>query len=619
MCIDCSLAEQPNKTEKSIETVDHTKFEDIDQSSEFKNKSGSKIDSWPFYLAVCSGLIFLILILLIAVILRDPLPEFNQFLIRVVLSVAAAGFGAAIPGFLELDLPLWQKGMLHAGGALSLFAIIYLINPPGIKNSNDINGNSNTSKKKNDDNLEEGDIEFQNRQIEIDKVTDVYCPEHLLINSPMGYGKSKLLTRAISILTEKTWYCIYVCLDDKDTQYTIKDISNIIFNKIGISEKDYDNLTNAESFGIHASRYIKQVLDAKKINNCALILDSAEYLSQEMAEQFSAFFLTIKNQFKIYDNSHRLRLIVSGRYISSRWLNYNLPISYGNIDLTPFDFSVVRNTVECFYNNCNTNGETISFNHKQDFASHLMFFTGGHPKCMSKILINDCRLPINIVTSKKQNYYNDIVKPVVDNIIKNINDDLKDIFYKISPIRCFNTQMLKYFIDKELILWEGSEYLLEDTFNQSYLVVKMDGFLRDDITRRLLVIYLIETDLECFLKVCENAIQFYKLRLNDPYSNRPDIIAVELLFQLLQYNHYVNNNAKETIKETLPEIFSCFKMRSEPNELYGTFLYILKNDWEFIFTYNYLLKEEMYNENQPFNQLLKNIERLIDDNDEVKE
>ena len=88
--------------------------------------------NWHIYIASICGLVFLIFILYVAVFIREPLPAFNQYLIRVILGVAAAGVGASIPGFLDLTLPLWQKGLIHAGGGLGLFVIIYMVNPPEI-------------------------------------------------------------------------------------------------------------------------------------------------------------------------------------------------------------------------------------------------------------------------------------------------------------------------------------------------------------------------------------------------------------------------------------------------------------------------------------------------------
>jgi hypothetical protein len=70
--------------------------------------------------------------ILLAIALFVPVvTAFQEFVFRVVLSLAAAGIGASIPGFLNLhfDLP---AGSIEAGGALALFALSYAVNPPAL-------------------------------------------------------------------------------------------------------------------------------------------------------------------------------------------------------------------------------------------------------------------------------------------------------------------------------------------------------------------------------------------------------------------------------------------------------------------------------------------------------
>ena len=96
--------------------------------------SASKPPAWVLVVSVVSGLAFLILLLAIAVWISHP-TSFQIFIFRVVLGLAAAAFGATIPGFLRIDLPLWGKGLISATGALALFVLVYLVNPPALVDS----------------------------------------------------------------------------------------------------------------------------------------------------------------------------------------------------------------------------------------------------------------------------------------------------------------------------------------------------------------------------------------------------------------------------------------------------------------------------------------------------
>lgn len=62
--------------------------------------------------------------------IKVPNPsEFQIWVFRVVLSMGGAFFGAALPGFIELDGKFGEV-MIRAGGAIVFFLILYLINPP---------------------------------------------------------------------------------------------------------------------------------------------------------------------------------------------------------------------------------------------------------------------------------------------------------------------------------------------------------------------------------------------------------------------------------------------------------------------------------------------------------
>ena len=78
-------------------------------------------------LAFSFGVIFVTFILIIAWI--DPNPSgFSYTVYRIVLSLAAAGVGAVIPGFITVRAGTW----IRAGGAVALFVIVYFFGPAAI-------------------------------------------------------------------------------------------------------------------------------------------------------------------------------------------------------------------------------------------------------------------------------------------------------------------------------------------------------------------------------------------------------------------------------------------------------------------------------------------------------
>lgn len=73
-------------------------------------------------------LVLLAAVLTLVVLIPHQTVE-QRFYIRIAMGLAAAGVAALIPGFLELEAR-WLRNVLRAGGALAVFVIIYMFNPP---------------------------------------------------------------------------------------------------------------------------------------------------------------------------------------------------------------------------------------------------------------------------------------------------------------------------------------------------------------------------------------------------------------------------------------------------------------------------------------------------------
>jgi tetratricopeptide (TPR) repeat protein len=78
------------------------------------------------------GVVFLIVVLAVALFVKAPSP-FAAFVFRVTLALAAGGVVAFLPGFIHFEIPK----LLRAGGAIAVLAVIYMINPPSLIQSDD--------------------------------------------------------------------------------------------------------------------------------------------------------------------------------------------------------------------------------------------------------------------------------------------------------------------------------------------------------------------------------------------------------------------------------------------------------------------------------------------------
>jgi hypothetical protein len=206
---------------------------------------------------------------------------------------------------------------------------------------------------------------------------------------------------------------------------------------------------------------------------------------------------------------------------------------------------------------------------------------------------------------QQDQHYEAIIAPVVNDVRRNIPENLDNIFDTLSVVRYFNSRFLRHLMDDRLIRWQKSEIELEDELTRTHLVTRSHSFLHDAITQRLLSIRLRKFDPDYFLMICKASIDFYENSLQDSGINRPDILAVELLFQKLQFVHYDHLGDKDEILNAVPEVLEKLVNGRDPREMIRSCIDLLKDDWEFSFLFNYLMRDGVYDNESPYNELIE--------------
>lgn len=82
-------------------------------------------ENWQKLVAVGCGVLFVAVMLVVAIAVPNPTAT-QWFIFRVVLALASAGIGAVLPGLIVVNVPK----LVRAGGAIALFVLVYLWNPP---------------------------------------------------------------------------------------------------------------------------------------------------------------------------------------------------------------------------------------------------------------------------------------------------------------------------------------------------------------------------------------------------------------------------------------------------------------------------------------------------------
>ena len=93
----------------------------------------NKTPKWQLITILIVGLLFSMIILALAVFIPNP-TNTQFFIFRGIFSVSLAAIAAVIPGLLNVE-SRFQSFSIKATGAIAVFIIVWLLNPPAIINS----------------------------------------------------------------------------------------------------------------------------------------------------------------------------------------------------------------------------------------------------------------------------------------------------------------------------------------------------------------------------------------------------------------------------------------------------------------------------------------------------
>jgi hypothetical protein len=95
-----------------------------------KDTVEKKMAVWEKITLGIAGATSLVVLLVIAIVFPQP-TAFQVFIFRTILAFAGAAAAAVIPGALHVEGTV-KNLTIRAGGAIAVFVIIYLLNPPAL-------------------------------------------------------------------------------------------------------------------------------------------------------------------------------------------------------------------------------------------------------------------------------------------------------------------------------------------------------------------------------------------------------------------------------------------------------------------------------------------------------
>jgi hypothetical protein len=163
-----------------------------------------------------SGAVLLLLVLAV-VLFKEKMTDTTFWVVRLVATLGAAGFGALIPGYLKIEGAGWK-----AGGAVAFGAMAYFFNPPPIDGTHHIQ-DINVHGIVYVDGKAQPNVDVKGNEIAQQSNTDIY-------------GKFRF-----TVAEDKLPAAITFGIQYKQTDSTLRDIDTTIrFSKEEFSKPDFE-------------------------------------------------------------------------------------------------------------------------------------------------------------------------------------------------------------------------------------------------------------------------------------------------------------------------------------------------------------------------------------------
>ncbi len=464
-------------------------------------------------------------------------------------------------------------------------------------------------------------IAFTNRKVEWERVVLHPNSQYYLFDGPAGYGKTALLNKLEEEFRRRGWHCAYISLE---TSSTFPEIAQCLHKALKIQ------------FKLHTDPYrtgleLGSAMAAQQNNQAglALLFDVDHIPTSKLQSTLSTLLeifvpgvweaLNADSEF-FQDTPDNFRVVIAGRYLAPQIDDLNLPYQLEKTQLKPFDYRAVQDVSANYLKS-----RLLDTKERDEFAAHLLFYSGGHPRCMARMLLlfKNCRLSTaEFFTQQREAIEQIAYEEASEQVRKSIDRKWRSAFDTLCLYRRFDSDLVKQLIGQGAI-WQGlgkDAYDVISNLLRFYLVDwRIDSaykHLSDDITRRLLTIRLrYDTAPGEFSGLYYQAEQFCLNRLSPPGELR-HIWAVEALFSYLQANVTVINELDDRralcqrfFADKLPMVLGLLSKDQDSRSECVSLKRLLTDDWEFRFTVNYYLRDTIYTD-EVHKKLLQYVEEF---------
>lgn len=474
-------------------------------------------------------------------------------------------------------------------------------------------------------------VPFTNRQDEIDTITSTSSEalaKYFLIHAPSGYGKTDLLKELSKWFRTKKWHNAYLAISPDMTLISIaKGLAKKLEVKIG------DGSTPSPGLKLSGALISQYRIQHKhqKYEGLVLLIDLDKAPAPEMLGKILDEFIPDiqKNLFNTQlfkSGQMQFRVIIAGRYLADTKEVKSTDLPLDIRALSPFTYRVIKTTVDKYLSNHNSD-------ERLKFAAHTVFLTGGHPSCMARLLemFRDQPMPADDFFETKQEEIQQIIQVETKHVEEGLpkgSDGFNTALRVLMIYRHVNSFILdilrKKYIDESEF---RDTFDFEDKLTQSYIFTRNQYLLKDDVSRRLMTMYLREYHPDTFTDYCRYARELCEDYLKGQDIQTPPLWILEYLFQWLQ-EHSVKKIGTQEARESLSSEFfdkvlpyamdlylrrhsNLTKIQCKEDQKALISELGQTRQWEFEFAVNYFLRSKSY-DNSPYQKFEKRIADLLD-------
>ena len=442
--------------------------------------------------------------------------------------------------------------------------------------------------------------------------------QYHLLEGPTGYGKTTFLKTVLDDLRRRNWLCAYVSVKEAATLF---ETTKKIAEQLNLAPNWYQN---PQLTGLELGKSIAQSQHHQSAAGFCLLLD----VDHEQPAYAKSFFKNMVEHFvpSIYDGlihhsdyfrttQASYRIVFAGRDLARMQQRFRKRYKFNTIQLSNFTYDMIQHLCAEFFPDTQE---------RDTFAAHLLFYSGGHPRTVNRILSE--YLKVGLPPTYFYLYHAHKIEAIVLEEAKAIRDELdpewRSILETLCLYRRFDHPVLKHLIEHRTIQHNRyeDEYELAIDLKLSHQAKWSDRnrrYLINDLTGKMLSIWLRESaPLDQYKTSCQQAKLICEKRLDESYEYRAQW-AVDALFEYLQCNvtdiHDDRNRqviANYFFKVELPRILAKLIEGRDSRAEYYPLLGVLEEDWEFRFVLNYSLRAQHYTDT-PYQTMLESINHFF--------